>query len=140
MTAVSRPPLDDIVIAARTRCPVLITGTAVEALAIARMIAARSRAGNDVHMWNVATAGAGELFDPANHVGHGCIVLLADIDRLSPVQQRWVSLLLEDAECPLPRIVASSAVALWPRVRGGRFSAELFYRINAIQISAADMR
>src|SRR5262245_46401844 len=133
---------DDLEIAARTRVPVLITAPPERALSIAQAIAARNdpsgairicdrAAGDDV----MAVLAENRLEDASNG---GTTFLLREVHMLSEIEQEAIMRLLDARPFrPLeetPRIITTSSVSLFDRVRQGAFDERLFHRLNAIHI------
>jgi transcriptional regulator of acetoin/glycerol metabolism len=136
---------DDITLAAMSMAPVLITAPPADALRIVRAIAARERRG---HVREVLTCDAAAGDDVVRTVAdnrvriatdHGtAIVWIGEVHALTPRDQSALMKLLarpnSGREEDVPRIVASSSVALCDYVLKGRFDARLFYRLNIIHI------
>lgn len=139
---------NDVELAARTRVPVLISARPERALSIARTIATRSgRAGKDAMRVCDAAAGddiRGALTSPRGGetvAGEGAILLLREVHLLSRTDQAAVMGMLDlrplrPAGDP-PRLIATSSVSLYERVRQGAFDAGLFHRLNVIHIVPA---
>jgi DNA-binding NtrC family response regulator len=71
--------------------------------------------------------------------GEGEVLLLREIQALTPAQQVWLTEVLEDADPERsPRIIASSSVSLFNRVKQGLFDARLFYRLNVLHLVVSD--
>ena len=139
---------DDLEIAARTRVPVLITAPPDRALSIAQAIATRndpsgaatmrvcdSAAGDDV----MAALAENRLQESMNR--GATTFLLREVHMLSEIEQEAVMRLLDTrpfrAVDDTPRIITTSSVSLFDRVRQGAFDERLFHRLNAIHIMVA---
>jgi hypothetical protein len=127
----------DILLAARSTCAVLITAPPDEALEIARAIAIEEGSADRLLVHDSATAAASDL--PESHPGP-LILLLREVHDLTPGRQRLLMDLLEERQGASPRIIASSSVSLYDRVKEGTFDAGLYYRLNAVHIVATTTR
>lgn len=130
--------IDDLDLAVRSHCPVLITATAEEALVIARTIAVRSGCGERMRVYDFAQAR--EHGGTALDASEGAAVLfLREVQVLKPAEQAWLLEALESIQQrnSAPRILASSSTSLFRRVQQGAFSARLFYRLNAVHLVAS---
>jgi transcriptional regulator of acetoin/glycerol metabolism len=138
---------EDLAIAARTRVPVLITASRERALTIALTVATRSDAAGTEGM-QVCDTAAGEdvlaaLSENRLRTSRDrgpTAFLLREVDMLTESQQAAVMRLL-DTRPPraleeTPRIITTSSVSLFDRVKQGSFDARLFYRLNVIHIVA----
>ena len=68
------------------------------------------------------------------------ILLLREVHDLTPRQQGLLLELLEERHGAPPRIIASSSVSLYDRVKEGTFDARLFYRLNTVHVIASTNR
>jgi hypothetical protein len=138
---------EDLVAAARSRMPVLITASSERALTIARTIATRSdSAGTEGMRVCDTSAGDDVLAALAENrlLAYGdrgpTTFLLGEVHMLTESQQAAVMRLLDTrplrAAEETPRIITTSSVSLFDRVKQGSFDARLFYRLNAIHIVA----
>jgi hypothetical protein len=139
---------DDLDIAARTKVPVLITAPPDRALSIAQAIASRndpagaatirvcdSAAGDDV----MAALAETRLQESMNR---GITTfLLREVHMLNETEQEAVMRLLDTrpfrAFDEVPRLITTSSVSLFDRVREGAFDERLFHRLNTIHIMVA---
>jgi len=135
----------DIHVAARTRAPVLISAPPDCAENVARAIAAFSSvskgpdvvvcdcAGGDSPVAAVASARATRGADADQTT-----LLLREVHELGETDQSEVARVVcapGGAEWTnAPRIIATTSVSLFDRVRSGRFDARLFYRLNILHI------
>lgn|SRR5262245_2424613 len=136
---------EDITLAAMSLVPVLITAPPADALCIVRAIAARERRGRTREVLACdASAGddvIGTIADNRVRIAtdRGTAILwIGEVHALTPRDQSALIKLLAPlgsgrAE-DVPRIVASSSIALRDYVLDGRFDARLFYRLNIIHI------
>jgi Sigma-54 interaction domain len=139
-------PLEaDILLAAMSLAPVLITAPPDDALRIVRAIAARERRG---HVRDVLTCDAaagddviGAIADNRLRIAtdHGTAILwVGEVHALRSRDQVALMKLLAypraGSSGEVPRIVASSSVDLCDCVAKGRFDSRLFYRLNIIHI------
>jgi len=135
----------DVSLAAMSLAPVLITAPPADALRIVRAIAARERRGR-VREVLACDAAAGEdvigtIADNRVRIAtdRGTAILwIGEVHALTPREQSALLKLLGRPNSgrydEVPRIVASSSIALCDDVRKGRFDARLFYRLNVIHI------
>lgn len=136
---------NDVELAARTRVPVLISARPELALSIARTIATRSgRAGKTA--MRVCDTAAGDDIRAALTSSRGgetgakesAILLLREVHLLSRTDQAAVMAILDlrplRSPDDTPRLIATSSVSLYERVRQGAFDAALFHRLNVIHI------
>ena len=124
--------LADILLAARSTCPVLITALPQDALRIARAIAAAQGCSD-----RLLVGESRFLSSPAAELGeHPLMLLLQDIDDLTPRQQTLLLELMEDREGTPLRVLASTSVPLFELVEQGLFDARLFYRLNVGHVVA----
>ena len=84
-----------------------------------------------------AAAAIGWFVGGARASGQAEIVLLREVQALSPAVQAWLSERLWPAQpgAPVPRVFASASCDLFERVRRGAFDQSLFYRLNTIAIT-----
>jgi hypothetical protein len=133
----------DIHVAARTKIPVLISAAPDCAMNVARTIAAFAgvsktsdvvacdcAAGDDV---GAAVAGA---LSVRNRHPSEIILLLREVHALSAADQVAVANLVAAwyAGRGAPRIISTTSVSLFDRVRDGSFNEQLFYSLNALHI------
>ena len=132
----------DIRLASRTTSPVLISAPADCAENIARAIAAFScvRHGPGVVVCDCAEGGnvTRAVEDARAAVGSADVTLvLREVHALCAAGQREATCLIgalpRDA-AGAPRIIATSSVSLFDRVRNGAFDEQLFYRLNVLHI------
>ena len=135
----------DIHVAARSDAPVLISGPADSAVSLARTIAAfggfltasdvrvRDCAGED----DVAAAMAQAQSNAGQPNPH--ILLLREVHTFGAGAQAALAELVgarHDGQFrETPRIISTSSVPLFERVREGVFDEDLFYRLNVIHIT-----
>jgi hypothetical protein len=134
-----RCDIDDLALAARSRCAVLITAPADAALEIARTIAVRCGYGERMRVCDFGPAGARS--SPLPEASQDApLLLLREVQALTPLQQEWLLEILEKAQEDgrAPRIIASSSVSLFHQVQRGVFDARLFYRLNAVHLVVSD--
>jgi Sigma-54 interaction domain len=136
---------DDVEIAARTRMPVLITAPLERALSIAQAIAARNdpsgagamRVVDSASGDDVMAALAENRLRESMHEG-ATTFLLQEVQMLSEIEQDAIMRLLDTRPSraleETPRIISTSSVSLFERVRQGAFDERLFHRLNAIHI------
>lgn len=139
---------DDVEIAARSRVPVLISAPPGHALTIARNIAARTRPAGATGM-QICDSAAGDDIVAAltenrlkSAMGQGrTTFLLQEVHMLSEIEQEAIMNLLDSRPMrpvdEMPRIITTSSISLYDRVRQGAFDARLFHRLNAIHIVVA---
>jgi hypothetical protein len=136
----------DVDIAARSRVPVLISAPPDRALTIARDIAART-AGNGPGRMHICDTAAGDDVLAAlteNRLkamgGGAATFLLQEVHMLSEIEQEAIMKLLDTRPTrpidEVPRIITTSSISLFDRVKQGAFDARLFHRLNAIHIVA----
>jgi hypothetical protein len=103
--------LADILLAARSSCPVLITALPQDALRIARAIVAERGCADRLMVGESALAG-------------------------SPTEQALLLGRMDDRPGTSPRLFASTSVSLFDLVQQGMFDARLFYRLNVVHVVA----
>ena len=136
---------DDVQMAARSRVSVLITAPPERAIEIAREIAARA-AHNGSARVQVCDLAAGDdvvaaLIESRLRTGledGNRTLVLQEVHLLSEIEQETVMKMF-DARVTrpvgqVPRIIATSSVSLYDRVRDGVFDGRLFHRLNVIHI------
>jgi transcriptional regulator of acetoin/glycerol metabolism len=143
---------DDVEIAARSRVPVLISASPDRALKIAREIADRAaraaRNGATARMQICDSAAGDDIVAALTEnrlkaaMGEGTTTfLLQEVHMLSEIEQEAIMRLLDTRPMrPLdetPRIITTSSISLFDRVKQGAFDARLFHRLNAIHIVAS---
>jgi hypothetical protein len=64
-------------------------------------------------------------------------VILHDVERLRPADQRRLLRWLEKAQ--RPHIITTSSRALYPLVRKGEFSEDLYYRLNSVYLDYTNL-
>ena len=139
---------DDLEIAARTKVPVLITAPPDRALSIAQAIATRNNPGGAAAM-RVCDSAAGDdvmavlaenRLQESMNAG-ATTFLLREVHMLSELEQEAVMRLLDTrpfrALDQTPRLITTSSVSLFDRVRQGAFDERLFHRLNTIHIMVA---
>jgi hypothetical protein len=126
----------EIELARQSRVPVLITAPPDRALAIAEAIAAGSRRATPGMMVcdgaAIVSAARGGPENGTNDKGVALIV--REVYALSDTEQDALMRLLDPGKAVRHRIIASSSVCLFDRVRRGTFNKTLFYRLNMIHI------
>ena len=131
----------DLQVAARSRVPVLISGSPRCALMMAQAIAGRlARADRTIRIVSCDAADSDDLdaafgsssSDDARSA-HASIVLLREVHALTHAGQSMLQR-LRAMRPEAPRVVASSSVSLFARVKEGLFDPELFYHLNTIHI------
>lgn len=129
----------DISIARQWQCPVLITAPVEDALAVAHVIAD----GDDKEeptlpmvMWNgaaIVNAATGDR--SAVKTSDEVVLVVQEVHTLSDGEQAaLLSLYDSSEEIRRRRLIATSSVCLFDRVKQGTFNASLFYRLNAIHL------
>jgi hypothetical protein len=121
----------DILLAARADCAVLITARPEEALEIAQAIASERGCGDRLLVHDSGTEHGSDLRAQSENA---LILLFREVHALTPRQQALLMELLEDRQGIPPRIIASSSVSLYDRVREGAFDARLYYRLNTVHV------
>jgi transcriptional regulator of acetoin/glycerol metabolism len=135
----------DLQVAARSRMPVLISGSPRCALVMAQAIAGRlSRADRTIRIISCDAADSDDLdaafastSSDAAPPGYSSIVLLREVHALTQAGQSMLQRLMT-MRPDAPRVVASSSVSLFERVKEGRFDPELFYHLNTIHIVTSE--
>ena len=129
--------LIDIDLAIHSSVAVLITAPPDDALSIARVIANQRGCGEDLLVCDFGARGR-QRPDGTDQppLERARILLLREVHTLTPSQQARLMELFEAGEPgPRPRIIASSSVALFDRVRQGTFDERLYYRLNGIHLT-----
>jgi len=132
----------DIRLASRICAPVLISAPSDCAENVARAIAAFScvRHGPGVVVCDCAQGGSvtRAVEDARGAVGSADVTLvLREVHALGAAGQREAACLiaaLPPDAAAAPRIIATSSVSLFDRVRDGTFDERLFYRLNVVHI------
>jgi hypothetical protein len=125
----------DILLAAQSSCAVLITAPPQAALEIALTIAVERGCADRLLVDDLMVAGSGRA--DVTDMPHGpLMLLLREVQELTPRQQALLLELMEDRHGTPPRIIASSSVSLFDRVQQGAFDAQLFYRLNTVHVMA----
>ena len=133
----------DIHVAARTRAPVLISAPASCAESVARAIAAYSSAWTPpelvvcdctegVNLAEAVASARARSIDP-NKV----TLLLREVHALGEAEQAEIARVVGGPDSPranTPRIISTSSVSLFDRVRNGAFDERLFYRLIVMHI------
>jgi transcriptional regulator of acetoin/glycerol metabolism len=137
----------DMQVAARSRVPVLISGSPKGALRRAQAIAGRlSRADRSIRILTCDVADCGDLgaafTTPATHARspRTSILLLREVHALTRAGQSVLRRLMISRPLDAPRVFASSSVSLYQRVQEGLFDPELFYYLNTIHIVTSEAR
>jgi DNA-binding NtrC family response regulator len=133
----------DIHVAAQSRAPVLISAPAPCAENVARAIAAFSSASTPPELVVCDCAGGFNLADAvASARARGVdldrvTLLLREVHALGEADQVEMARVVDPgaprASCA-PRIISTSSVPLFDRVRKGAFNERLFYRLNVMHI------
>lgn len=129
----------DISIARQWQCPVLITAPVEDALAVAHVIAD----GDDKEeptlpmvMWNgdaIVNAATGDR--SVATTSEEAVVVVQEVHTLSDAEQAALLAFYDSSEeIRRRRLIATSSVSLFDRVKQGMFNANLFYRLNAIHL------
>ena len=131
----------DVSIAADSDVPILISGPPHRTLAFARLIVARGRTGGDTDLRVCDVTGGDDLFNAIEgpeSAEAATTVLLREVHHLSDIEQAVLADLIANRQTPrsMPkrRVIATSAISLFHRVKQGTFDARLFYLLNAIHI------
>ena len=133
----------DIHVAARTRAPVLISAPASCAENVARAIAAYSSAWTPpelvvcdceegVNLAEAVARARARGIDPDQ-----VTLLLREVHALGAAEQAEIARVVGGPDSPrvnAPRIISTSSVSLFDRVRKGAFDERLFYRLNVVHI------
>jgi hypothetical protein len=140
----------DIRLAARTRAPVLISAPAPHGENVARAIAAYAGASSPPDLVVCDCAGGGRLADAVARAGarggnpERVTLLLREVHALGLADQAEVASIVAhpvEARWPGgPRIISTSSVSLYDRVRQGAFDERLFYRLNVMHIVVTGKR
>ena len=133
----------DIHVAAQTRAPVLISAPASCAENVARAIAAYSSAWTPPEL---VVCDCSEGIDLAAAVASArargidpdkVTLLLREVHALGEAEQAEIARVVGGPDGPrliAPRIISTSSVSLFDRVRTGAFNERLFYRLNVMHI------
>jgi len=134
----------DIHVAAQIRAPVLISAPAPCAENVARAIAAFSSGSTPSELVVCDCADGFNLADALATAGARGVdpqrvtLLLREVHALGEADQVEIARVVGDPESPrarcAPRIISTSSVPLFDRVRKGAFSERLFYRLNVMHI------
>jgi hypothetical protein len=65
-------------------------------------------------------------------------VILHDVEHLRPLEQKRLLRWLEKA-AQRPHVISTSSRALYPLVRAGRFSEDLYYRLNSMYLDCTNL-
>jgi hypothetical protein len=128
--------LADILLAARSTGPVLITALPQDALRIARAIAAERGCADRLLIGESRFDGS-QVAELAEAPQRPLMLLLQQIHDLTPRQQELLLELMDDRHGTPPRILASTSVSLFELVQQGVFDARLFYRLNVVHVVAS---
>lgn len=136
----------DLQVAARSRLPVLISGSPRCALMMAQAIAGRlSRADRTIRVLSCDAARSTDLdaaFAPTEPddapAAQTSVLLLREVHALTRTSQSMLQRLMTVRPIGAPRVVASSSVSLFQRVQDGLFDPELFYHLNTIHIVTSE--
>lgn len=132
----------DIHLAAKTSAPVLISAPPGCAENVARTITAFSIDWNGKDLLIVDCGGRAGIAQLVADISRMCAadspgtVLLREVHALPRADQSEVASVV-GASCGrpgAPRIISSSSVSLFDRVRSGAFDEQLFYRLNVMHI------
>jgi DNA-binding NtrC family response regulator len=134
----------DIHVAAQTRAPVLISAPAPCAETVARAITAFSSAWTPPELVVCDCAAGFNLADALARARARSIdpdkatLLLREVHALGEADQAEIARAIGDPGTPpascAPRIISTSSVSLFDRVRQGTFNERLFYRLNVMHI------
>ena len=134
----------DIHLAAHTKAPVLITAPAACGENVARAIAAFASAWSPPDLVVCDCAGGGNLAEAvANARARSSdpdtvTLLLREVHALGLADQAEVARMVADSaetrRAGAPRIISTSSISLFDRVRQGAFDERLFYRLNVMHI------
>jgi DNA-binding NtrC family response regulator len=134
----------DIHVAARTSVPVLISAPITCGENVARAIAAFASAWSPPELVVCDCTGGGNLADAMAsaraHVAdpEKITLLLREVHALGFPEQAEVARIVaapgEGRAAGAPRILSTSSVSLFDRVRQGTFDERLFYRLNVMHI------
>jgi hypothetical protein len=132
----------DIAVATRTSVPVLISAPAESALPMALEIAVGPGASGSDGVVVVDAADNRHLrstFTRASAADLGTLrtIVVRGVEALDQAQQSALMALVADTAGPdsrVCRIIATTSVPLFERVRQGSFDSNLFYRLNRIHI------
>ena len=130
----------DMAVVARTSVPVLISAPRKAALSMAIEVAAKSggQGGAAAVLMVDATddRAVASTFTRAAEAdpGHLRAVVVRDVDALAPAQQAALRGLVAESGDRACRIIATTSVPLFERVRQGSFDARLFYSLNVVHL------
>ena len=135
----------DLHAAARTRVPVLISGSPARALRLTEAIAGRlSRTDHSIRIMACDVADGGDdLGAVLSSSEPACsprtsILLLREVHALTQAGQAVLRRLMTKRPREAPRVFASSSVSLYERMQAGLFDPELFYYLNAVHIVTSE--
>lgn len=135
----------DLQVAARSRVPVLISGSPKCALMLAQAIAGlppRVDSRMKIVSCDVADCDLEAAFTaPAPETARSPrppILLLSEVHALTQAGQSVLRRLLNNRPFESPRVFASTSVALDQRVRDGSFDSDLFYSLNTIHLMVSE--
>jgi hypothetical protein len=134
----------DLQAAARSRVPVLISGSPTSALRLTEAIAGRlSRTDHSIRILACDDADGGDLgavLSPTEppRAPRASILLLREVHALTQSGQFALRRLMTKRAPEAPRVFASSSVSLYERVKDGLFDPELFYYLNAVHIVTSE--
>ena len=128
----------DISIARQWQCSVLITAPLDNALAVAHVIAADDKAETTRPMviWNgAAIVNAVTGGRNGGTTSDEVVVVVPEVHTLSDAEQAALLSFYDSPEkIRCRRLIATSSVCLFDRVKQGTFNARLFYRLNGIHL------
>jgi len=131
----------DIQLAARTSAPVLISAPADCAEKVARTITAFASSwnGDDLLVVECGSESIAPLMADIRRRRDASAprtVLLREVHALPPSDQIEIASVLDGSTVvpSAPRIISSSSISLFDRVRSGAFDEQLFYRLNVMHI------
>jgi hypothetical protein len=135
----------DISIARQWQCPVLITAPIEDALAVAHVIADGDGNGGPTRpmvMWNgaaIVDAATGDR--SAGTTSDEAVLVVPEVHTLSDAEQAALLSFYDSSdEIRRRRLIATSSVCLFDRVKQGNFNARLFYRLNGIHLVSDSYR
>jgi DNA-binding NtrC family response regulator len=131
----------DLQVAARSRVPVLISGSPRCALMLAQAIAglpSRVDSSMKIVSCDVADCDLEAAFTaPTSETIRSPrppVLLLREVHALTQAGQSMLRRLLSSRPFEAPRVFASTSVALDQRVKNGSFDSDLFYSLNTIHL------